>query len=279
MPLNDRARLLQGGGFNQLAQVADGYCLYNVHDTYIGGAIAKYGESAGIETRFLAGLCNPGDIVIDVGANIGSHTVALARRVGREGAVIAFEAQRVVFQALCANVALNSLANVECHWAAVGARRGTVTVPELAYDQPNNFGGISLIAGSPGRAVPLVVLDELSELPRLRLVKIDVEGMEIDVIDGAAKLFARLRPLLYVENDRMDRSPQLMRRIDALGNDMYWHIAPLFNEQNFYGVAENAFPGLAAFNMLCVHRESRIEVAGLQKVVDLDSHPLASRRA
>jgi hypothetical protein len=125
----------------------------------------------------------------------------------------------------------------------------------------------------------MVTLDDLADLPRLRLVKIDVEGMEGEVIEGAAKLIARFRPLLYVENDHPERSAQLMRRIDGLGYDIYWHIVPLFNPGNFYGVTENAFPGLVAFNMLCVHRESRIEIAGLEKVVDLDFHPLAPRRA
>ncbi|HUL56525.1 MAG TPA: FkbM family methyltransferase [Usitatibacter sp.] len=273
--MSDRARLLQGAGFNQLAQVAEGYCLYNVNDAYIGASIARYGESAGLETRLLAELCHPGDVVMDIGANIGVHTMAFARRVGPGGAVIAFEAQRLVFQSLCANVAINSLANVECHWAAVGARRGVLTVPELAFDRPNNFGGVSLAGAREGRPVPVVALDDFAAIPRLRLVKVDVEGMEAEVIEGAAKLIARLRPILYVENDRVDSSPRLIRMIAALGYDMYWHVAPLFNPANFYGVAENAFPGLAAFNMLCVHREAHGPVEGLRRVEGPDSHPLA----
>jgi len=273
--LTDRARLLQGAGFNQLAQVADGYCLYNVNDAYIGASIARYGESAALETRLLAELCHPGDVAMDVGANIGVHTMALARRVGPTGLVIAFEAQRLVFQALCANVAINSLGNVECHWAAVGAARGVLKVPELAFDRPNNFGGVSLAGAAEGRPVALVALDDFLAIPRLRLVKIDVEGMEADVIEGAAKLIARLRPILYVENDRVENSPRLIRLIASLGYDMYWHVAPLFNPANFYGVSANAFPGLAAFNMLCMHREAHGAVQGLPKVEGPDSHPLS----
>src|SRR3954463_13800131 len=116
MPEN-RARILRTNGFNQLAEVAGGYCLYNVHDLYIGRSIAVYGEYAGLETGLLAGLCGAGDVVIDVGGNIGTHSVALARKVGRTGRVLAFEPQRLVFQTLCANVALNSLENIDCYWA------------------------------------------------------------------------------------------------------------------------------------------------------------------
>jgi FkbM family methyltransferase len=269
----DRARLLDAAGFNQLAQSDAGYLLYNTHDVYIGRSIAKYGRYAGIEARFLERLCAPGDNVIEVGANIGAHTVALAKRVGPQGRVVAFEPQRLVFQALCANVALNSLANVDCHWAALGRTRGRVGVPELDPGRPANFGGVSL-AGLPGRSVPCFTLDDFVSMPSLKLVKVDVEGMEQDVLAGGAKLLARHRPLLYVENDRVERSEPLMRAIDALGYRIYWHTPPLFDPHNPYGDREDVFPNVRSFNLLCVHRERAIEVAGCEPVADFTQHPL-----
>ena len=129
----NRSRLLESDGHNQLAKGRNGYYLYNTNDTYVGRAIEKYGEYGGQEARFLEKLCSAGDIVIEVGANIGAHTVVLAGRVGPSGHVLAFEPQRLAFQTLCANVALNSFTHVDCYWAALGAQRGSIAVPELVY--------------------------------------------------------------------------------------------------------------------------------------------------
>ena len=270
----DRSRLLETGGFNELAHSDAGYLLYNTHDVYIGRSIAKYGRYAGIEARFLERLCASGDNVIEVGANIGAHTVAIARRVGPQGRVLAFEPQRLVFQALCANVALNSLANVDCHWAAVGRTRGAASVPELDPNQAANFGGVSLANVAQGRSVPCFTLDDFVAMPQLKLVKIDVEGMEQDVLAGGTRILGKLKPVLYVENDRVDRSESLMRAIDALGYRMYWHTPPLFDPHNPYGDGEDLFPNVRSFNLLCVHRERAIEVAGCEAVKDFTQHPL-----
>src|SRR4029450_34737 len=80
-----RSPLLESDGHNQLAKGRNGYYLYNTNDTYVGRAIEKYGEYGGQEARFLEKLCAAGDIVIEVGANIGAHTVVLARRVSSSG--------------------------------------------------------------------------------------------------------------------------------------------------------------------------------------------------
>jgi len=269
-----RTRLLEPTGFNQLVRGRDAWYLYNVNDSYIGRSIEKYGEYAGIEARFLARLCNDGDVVFEVGANIGAHTVTLARRVGSGGRVLAFEPQRLAFQSLCANVALNSLANVDCYWAALGERRGTIAVPELDPGQPANFGGVSLEQSRQGRSVACFTLDDFIAAPRVRLVKIDVEGMEADVIRGGLRLIERFRPHLYVENDRVDKSEALMRLIDGLGYRLYWHTPPLYDADNARHDPENLFPDVRSFNMLCVHRDAPAEVTGVAPIADFTLHPL-----
>ena len=252
----------------------DAWYVYNVNDSYVGRSIEKYGEYAGIEARFLASLCGEGDVVLEVGANIGAHTVGLATRVGPTGRVLAFEPQRLAFQALCANVALNSLVNVDCYWAALGERRGTVTVPELDPSQPANFGGVSLAGVTQGRSVACFTLDDFIGAPRVRLVKIDVEGMEADVLRGGVKLIERFRPLLYVENDRVDRSEALMRLVDGLGYRLYWHTPPLYDPANVERDPEDLFPNVRSFNLLCVHRDVPAEVRGVAAVTDFTAHPL-----
>lgn len=269
-----RAPLLETQGFNQLARSRHGYYLYNTHDTYIGKAIEKYGEFCRIEGDLFDQILRPGNFVIEVGANIGGHTVEIARKVGPTGAVFAFEPQRIVFQALCANIALNSLLNVECHWAAVGAEEGSVLVPEVDPTQDANFGGVSLPKASQGRPVPCFTLDGFISMPHLALIKIDVEGMESDVIKGGKEIIARFKPMLYVENDRLDSSEALMTLIGSMGYRLYWHIPPLFNPDNFYGEQENIYPNLVSFNMLCIHRDTNAQLNGFTEITDFTTHPL-----
>lgn len=270
----NRSRFLESDGFNQLAKGRGVYFLYNTNDTYVGRAIAKYGEYAGLEARFLERLCSPGDVVIEAGANIGAHTVGIAKHLGPTGRVLAFEPQRLPFQALCANVALNNIANADCYWAALGAKRGAVVVPELDPEVSANFGGLTLVDAREGRSVPCFVLDDFVSLPRLKLVKIDVEGMESDVIRGGAQLLAKFKPHLYVENDRVEQSEALMRLIDSLGYRLYWHTPALFDPDNPCQETENLFPGVASFNMLCVHRDAKVEVSGCAAATDFSFHPL-----
>jgi FkbM family methyltransferase len=271
--MTSRSHLLDNDGFNQLARVKDGYYLYNRHDTYIGKAIEKYGEFSAVEMQLLTRLCTQDDFIIEVGANIGGHTVALARHVGPGGAVLTFEPQRLVFQALCANVAINSLRNVHCFWAAAGAEESRINVPELDPTQDNNFGGLSLSGSLPGQSVACLVLDGLLSIPRLKLIKIDVEGMETDVIAGGGELIRKFKPLLYVENDRPEKSAALMRQIDALGYDMHWHMPPLYNPDNFYNDQENIYGRIVSVNMICIHRENRVFDAPSAPIRDFSLHP------
>ena len=251
MPLSDP--LVSDLGFVRVKQCRHGRMLYNVNDIYVGRSLDLYGEYSEGESELFAQIVGSGDVVVEVGANIGTATVFFARRVAPTGVVIAFEPQRVVFQMLCANAALNALTNVNAFLQAVGAERGSINVPMIETNAPNNFGGLSLAdaSGPRGQQVPVVRIDDL-RLSRLKLLKVDVEGMELSVLQGAAETIRALRPVLYVENDRPQQSPALVKFIDALGYDAYWHRPPLFNRNNFFGNAHDAFPGIVSINMICV---------------------------
>ncbi|MGH9482297.1 MAG: FkbM family methyltransferase, partial [Terriglobales bacterium] len=80
--------------------------------------------------RFLCAHCRPGETVVDVGANAGIYTVALARRVGPQGRVLALEALRANFESLERNVALNGFTQVECIFGAVAERAGELVAPD-----------------------------------------------------------------------------------------------------------------------------------------------------
>jgi FkbM family methyltransferase len=268
-----RSRLLGTEDYNQLAAAKDGYFLYNRNDQYVGRAIEMYGEFSGLEMELLRQLCVPGNVVIEVGANIGAHTVGLARQVGSQGRVLAFEPQRLVFQTLCANVALNSLENVDCFWAAVGSKDGVAIVPELSPRQEVNFGGVTLLGVQAGLNVRCLTLDRFIALHHLNLIKIDVEGMEADVLRGGEQVLNKFKPILYVENDRIDKSEELIRLIAGFGYRMFWHEPPMFNPNNFFSNSENIYPEIVSVNMLCHHRDSEMSLTGFKEVDDFSFHP------
>jgi FkbM family methyltransferase len=159
-----------------------------------------------------------------------------------------------MFQALCANVALNSCANVFTHQVAVGAAPGTIVVPSLDPRQPNNYGGLSLLDPQPGETVPLWTIDELK--PRdCQFIKLDIEGMEVEALRGAAATIDRFRPILYVENDRRARSAELIDLLQRYAYRLYWHLPRLYNPNNFRADSENIFGNKVSVNMICIPSE------------------------
>ena len=83
-----------------------GKMIYNKNDIHIGKSLSIYGEWSEPETFLFSQIVKSGNHVIEVGSNIGSHTIMLSKAVGENGKVYAFEPQRHTFQLLCANLAL-----------------------------------------------------------------------------------------------------------------------------------------------------------------------------
>ncbi|MCB1924157.1 MAG: FkbM family methyltransferase [Gammaproteobacteria bacterium] len=270
-------RLLDTERFNNLVRGRYGYVLYNTNDVYVGRSLERYGEYSEFEVALFRQVCGASDIIVDVGAYIGTHTLAMSALVGNSGRVFALEPQRVVFQTLCANMALNSVVNVECLQVAASAENGRLLMPDIRYDIEANFGGICLRGFDKGRPISTRRLDDLIDVPRLRLMKFDVEGMEHEAISGAAGLIAQHQPILYVENDRQEGSKDLIDLIMSMDYRLYWHAPPLFNPDNYAGDDENIFPGVVSINMVCIHRNANVTVETLPEIVDPASHPLDSQ--
>ena len=241
--------------FNQVKTCRYGTVLYNIHDVYVGRSFDLYGEFSEGEVEVFRQILSPGSVVLDIGANIGAHTLFFAQAVGPQGAVLAFEPQRVVFQTLCANLALNSITNTRCYQAALGEAPGRLVVPPLDYTRENNYGGLGLGDYAQGEEVDVLRLDDFA-LPHCRLMKVDVEGMELSVLQGGRRLIAQHRPILYVENDRGENSDALVRLIASLGYRLYWHRPYLYNADNRSGNPDNVFPNIVSVNMLCIPEET-----------------------
>jgi|WetSurMetagenome_2_1015567.scaffolds.fasta_scaffold30081_4 FkbM family methyltransferase len=246
-----------------LKQCRYGPMLYLKTDQYIGGALDQYGEFSEAEVHFFRQIIKDGWTVVDVGANHGTHTVALAQLVGRYGRVYSFEPQRYLYHILCANLALNDLTNVEAHCMGVGKECGLLNVPFVDYTSSNNFGAVEM-GGEQGRKVPLLTLDAL-KLKTLHFAKIDAEGMEGDIIDGAVETIQNHRPLLYMENDRDLTSAELIKKMWGLEYVLYYHLPYYFNVNNAFMNPNNIYGRTISVNMFCVPKE-RAEEAAFQEL-------------
>ena len=98
---------------NQTKDCRHGRFTYLLNDAYIGRSLDVYGEYSEGEIDLFRQLLRPGDVAIDVGANIGALTVAMARLVQPGGAIVAFEPQRAIYDILCNNLRLNGLAQCD----------------------------------------------------------------------------------------------------------------------------------------------------------------------
>ncbi len=261
-----------------LVQARHGWMLANPHDVYLGRAIVDYGEYGEHESRFLASLLSyrPGKVV-EIGANVGTHTVPMAKALAAEGReLIAFEPQPFLFQNLCANLALNGLTNVTTFQLACGDKNQVVYFPAPDYSADNNFGAISMeLDALPGSlSARCVRLDDAVDTAPVALLKIDVEGYELLALQGAVGILTRSRPVLYVENDRVEHSRALIEWLWSQNYRLYWHIPHLFNPDNFFKNEMNAYGNAASFNMLGLPRELDVSMDGLQEIDSASYHPL-----
>jgi len=260
----------------RLVRTRHGLFLANPRDIYIGRALIEYGEFSEAEVRNLTQMVPQGGVAIEVGANMGGITVPLAQKVGPHGLVYAFEPQPLIFQQLCANLALNDLVNVSALNAACGAQPGQFGIARLNPARESNFAGVKLenvtLDGGPLK-VRIERLDDVVDPPRLDLIKADVEGMEIDVLRGGAGLISRFRPTLYVENNQDDNSAALIRHIQGLDYQCWWDLPPMFNPNNHAGKAENIYPGIVSFNMLCLPAERKTVIGNAEQVVGPEDRP------
>lgn len=159
-----------------------------------------------------------GVVVVDCGANIGVNTIEWARGMTGWGSIIAIEAQERLFYALAGNIALNNCFNARAIFAAVDQAEGSMRIPTPDYLSPGTFGSLELRQADSNEFIGQTIsyeADRLTEirtmtidglaLPRLDLLKIDIEGMELQALEGARETIARCRPIIVVEALKVDR--------------------------------------------------------------------------
>jgi FkbM family methyltransferase len=171
-----------------------------------------------------------GVVAIDCGANIGVHTIEWAKTMTGWGSVLAIEAQERIYYALAGNIAINNCFNAIAVHGAVSSESGVLEIPSPNYFVPSSFGSLELrqrngneFIGQPidyqnTVNVRKLMLDEFC-LPRVDLIKLDIEGMELEALEGASHTIATSRPIMLIEKIKTDAG-QLRRTLEARGYEV-----------------------------------------------------------
>jgi FkbM family methyltransferase len=204
--------------------VSDGLRMVVDTSDVLGRTLATSGIWEPQTTAAFRSLLGEGDVCVDVGANVGYYTLLASRLVGPSGHVYALEPAPEIYAALQANLALNAVSNVTALPVAAGPDEGRAA---LFRPPSGNVGRSSLRPHSdvpsrqdrsPVAVRPLAAVVRGSDLHRLRLVKIDVEGYEVEVLRGLEPILGQgLRPAVLVEVHTLDapEAPDYLTRLCA----------------------------------------------------------------
>ena len=160
-----------------------------------------------------------GVVALDCGANIGVHTIEWAKQMHTWGKVIAFEAQEKIYYALAGNIAINNCLNASAIFAAIGSENKDIKIPVPNYLVPASFGSLELKQNKSNEFIGQVINYDESAMsivtqktidsfnwPRVDLIKIDVEGMETEVLQGASDTTERCKPIMQIEIIKTDKT-------------------------------------------------------------------------
>lgn len=209
---------------NVLSPSDYGPIIINKFDNTIGMSISDHGYWGSGDIQLIESILRttclnaPAITLLDIGSNIGTHALAFAKFPFPQVTVHAFEAQRQIYYMLAGTIALNSLANVYCHHTAVSNVSGQeIKLPLVDYGSNSNFGSYEIETAKysdtadmylPGQfeTIKTIRIDDLA-LTNVKLLKIDVEGMEDKVIEGARETIRANRPLVFIEVFKTDFEP------------------------------------------------------------------------
>jgi FkbM family methyltransferase len=220
-------------------------------DHYVGHSLDLYGDFSLDEAEFFKQVVKPGDMVVEIGANIGALTLPLVDIVGESGFVYAFEANPQAFDLLEQNVDRHDRVRaVKC---VLGPVRAMVGIKQQPLDRINNLGGTEC-EPDPNGQHEMKPLDDFT-FPCVNFIKVDVEGMAEEVLLGARETIKKYRPLLYVEDDRPENSATLRTLLRQMGYRLYTHNPHLYSAENFKGYKVNVFGDVVSANLFCVPKE------------------------
>jgi FkbM family methyltransferase len=210
-------------------------------DHVIGRALRTYGEWAQLELEFLFEFIKEGSVVLDIGACYGTHSLAFAARVGPSGKVVAFEASPRNFLLLKKNCEGAPGGAIELVQAVVSKEGGAAFSLQDNDENPGASKASPAPAPENDAAATLSRTIDSFGFERVDFIKIDVEGMEADVIGGAVETIRRCAPALFFEVNYIEEGRRTIAALGGLGYRFFGLLSDPFNPDNFFGSTERIF--------------------------------------
>lgn len=255
---------------------------------FISDCMGIYGEWAEREVNLFNLLLKPGEVVVEVGSNIGTHSVPIAKRIGAQGKLFCIEAQRIVSQLLAANIALNNITNARVFCSIAFEGSGAAFLKEENFTGVKNLGaynvGVNQVKEG-GERTAVISVDSLVSsygLKQVDLLKIDVEGLEGSVLSGSNSLIKTFNPYIFFECGTWQGEAAhaagdgLNETLRGFGYKLYWYCCLGFNPENFRKVAENRVGDFGDINILAVPegRKSPLPLKEVDSVSEIKRGPI-----
>lgn len=225
-------------------------------DDIISASLRLYGEYQQVELDVLLQLIAENTVVYDIGSNIGYHASAFASRSNR---VYCFEANPQHYKLLRMN--LQEEPRCTLFNLAVSNAAGKILVEEIDVTAIGNY-GMARVGTKSGVEVAMASIDELVNSQQILppgLIKIDVEGHEPGVFQGAAETIKKHLPVIYFEAQESENVPEIYNMLDTLGYRMGWCVVRNYNPANFNNNTDNQFGNDAIFSIIAFPPNSTMQ--------------------
>ncbi len=239
-------------------------------------SLRTYGEWAQVEIEMLSHFIKNGDVVVDAGAFIGTHARAFSSMVGLEGRVHAFEPNPIIFSSLEKNASISEAQNITVYQKGLGKKkekRVLVNTQVKGNEGATHLG--SFRGKSTEKNVAVVTLD-LFNLDTVNFIKLDVEGMEFDILLGGERTITASMPVVFMEVNSLDASYRVLDWSKERGYCLFGLISPAYNANNYNNETDNIFGQSRECGFLLMHSEkvsdfsSAIEKLQLFEIKTLD---------
>lgn len=225
-------------------------------DPTIGRSLKVYGEYCYPEIELIKQFLTKDSFVIDVGANIGTHCIPLAVNAKT---VIAFEPDTENHDLLVKNVSMQHKSIAR----KININKFALSNIHGKTDTLFDYGKTRCVDGD---SIIMTQLDNIKGFPQVDFIKIDVEGMEYNVLQGAQETIRYFKPAMFIEMQDESMNPFIFDFLSSMGYNMYWAPCATYNSNNHNKITEDVFGRQhGVLNWLCTQRPIRFD---LQPVTD-----------
>lgn len=244
----------------------------------VANSLRLYGEWAQLEIDTLANFIEEGNVVVDVGAFIGTHARAFSTMAGKSGKVYAFEPNSSIYLFLEENAKKSPLCNIITLPFALGASEREMHIVNKLGDSNQGATRLDINGGTNHQRVVEVRLLDSFGIGGIDFIKADVEGMELAVLIGADEAINRYNPTIFLEVNSLEASSGVLKWARHRNYLIYGLISDAFNPFNFNRAKKNIFGHAGECGLLLISENNvskflyqieRLKLAEVKTIDDL----------